>query len=380
MVQMTHARTFNPKTGEWGEITAKAYKQKKDHFRTLEAAGEMECHCPDPRCTGVRVSHHDSHLQMFYGDRGSYQLNVPSHFQRWPGATPHHPDCEIVQQYGAYQNTMRDLGALSLGNESYIVNLNVPTQHTEGPVRRPLAPLKKEFRAAAPAIADQSSRDKRPLSYGIKDLKAMGLLIEQAAYNEKFRRNVLFRRANEVLNLDQLYQETPRHLFKVAQEAMKTGRDIIGALTVFQPAALQKFWQMKGKGPGRILGQPEVVKGRDHQNHHVAMTLHVENRDLYHTLKQTFNEGYKSFLVYSDKIYIDPDEIRARNEAQRSGQDNKAFVVHVHVTRPEQITPWTAPPPQKPMDFLGKPLFDLREQPRWNRRRPAAASPSPEQP
>ncbi len=352
MVQMTHARTFNPQTGEWGEISAKAYREKKEKYRALEDAGQLECHCPDPRCSGVRLSHHDGHMQMFYGDRGSYQLDIPSHFQRWPGTAAHHPDCEIVKQYGAYQGTMRDLGALSLGHGAFIVNLNFPTTHSEGPVRRPRNILGGEFRVATTReTKDSPPREKRVLSHGIKNLNAMAAMIEQAAYDNHFRRNILFRRGSEIFSLEQLYQETPLALFRRAQQVDNQNKAYARALTVFQPAAPREFWQIEKHGPGKIMGQPDVVKGRDGYNHHVAMALHVENRALYYDLKKMFREGFKSFLLYSDKIHIDRAEIRERNAMAGKGAGQRAFMVHVHVTRPEQIVPWTAPPAQKPFDF-----------------------------
>ena len=352
MVQMTHARTFNPETGEWGEISAKAYREKKEHYRALEDSGKLECHCPDPRCDGVRLSHHDGHMQMFYSDTGSYQLNIPSHFQRWPGTAAHHPDCQIVQQYGVYQGTMRNLGALSLGHGAFIVNLNFPTTHSEGPVRRPRSIAGSDFRvASAHEQRDAQPREKRVLSHGIKDLKAMGALIEQAAYDNNFRRNILFRRGSQIFTLDQLYLESSLQLFRQARELDLKGKMYARALTVFQPAAPREFWQIEKQGPGKILGQPEVVKGRDGYNHHVAMALHVENRGLYYDLKKMFREGFKSFQLYSEKIHIDRAEIRERNQIATKGDGQRAFMVHVHVTRPEQIVPWTAPPPQKPFDF-----------------------------
>lgn len=360
MVQMTHARTYNPKTGEWGEITAKKYKQDRERYLDLEAAGEFECHCPDPHCDGVRLQHYNDRLQTYYDPhQRPYRVEIPSYFQRAQGTLAHHPDCEIVRQYGAFQAHARLHGGLSFGNGVFMFNLNIPTMQSEGPVRQSKVHVGPEFARRADDGVPRPAREKRKFSEGMKSLEAFGGMLERAAFDPEYRRTLMFRKGPVTYNIDQLYKETPADLFKEAKKMLREKRGNATAVTIFKPAALPKFWVRGRTGPGTIYGQPDSVKGRDNQHYHVNTVLHVEDRELYARIKEQFHGGYPSFMVYSEKIYIDLDEIARRNEHARATHENTAFHVHVHVSRPEQIVPWTAPGPQREFDFQ-KPVFDLR--------------------
>ena len=173
MVQMTHARTYNPKTGQWGTITAKAYTADRAHYQALEESGELECRCPDPHCANVRLSHYADRLHTYYGENGlPYRLNIPSYFQRRAGTAAHHPDCAIVREYGAYQERLRQIGGLSVGHGVFLFNLNFPHAKTEGPVRKPRYTLEQTFAPVVQRDPRERPHPGRKLSEGMKDLKA----------------------------------------------------------------------------------------------------------------------------------------------------------------------------------------------------------------
>jgi hypothetical protein len=276
------------------------------------------------------------------------------------GAPAHHPDCEIVKQYGAYQTHQRLHGGLSFGNGVFMFNLNIPTMQSEGPVRQPRPAMGAEFRRRTASDAAPEPRVKRKFSEGLKDLAAFGGMIERAAFDPEYRRTLMFRKGSTTFTIDQLYKETSKDLFKEAQKALREKRAFATAVTVFKPAVLPQFWQGSRHGiPPRIFGQPDSVRGRDGKSYHVNTVLHLENREIFAKIKEQFHGGYASFMIYSEKIYIDPEEIDARNRHAKETQENTAFNVHVHVNRPEQIVPWTAPSAQKELD-LQLPMFDLR--------------------
>jgi hypothetical protein len=373
MVQMTHARTFNPQTKEWLSITAKEYTQRRDELRAREEAGELECHCPDPHCNGVRLKHYADRLHTYYDPRTGlpYRLQIPSYFQRMQGAQPHHPDCEIVKQYGAFQSMAHRYGGLALSGGSFLFNLNIPHMQVEGPVRPAARSIAEPFVRSNGASPDRSAHPKRRLSQGMKDLAAFGHVLERAAFDPAYRGNLLFRNGQTLYTLEQLYQETPYDLFTRAYRA-PAGGALLTAVSVFKPAALPQFWKRGKTGPGTIFGARDTARGKDGKSYNVATVLHVENRELYARIKEQFHAGNPSFMVYSEKIYVDRAEIRERNIHARKTGENKAFHVHVHITRPEQIIPWSAPGAQKELD-LQPPVFDLRTA--GQRRRDAGMNP-----
>ncbi len=359
MVQITHARQYNPKTGVYADrpVSALAYATHRDRYRALEKSGELECHCPDPHCNGVVLDVVAEHDHTYYGQNGQrYRLRVPDYFRPKQGQA-HNPECATAKQYEAYRHIVRSVAQMSLGRQSFMINVNVPTHHAHGPVRKLSDKVEDALKEARPPRPYAGASEKHgPLSHGIKDLQGLGRLIQRAAYDPQFAQNLMFHVDGKVMGLDQFYQEKPYDLFRLAQTRHRARQDFAAAAAVFRPATLPRFWKIDKEGPGMIYGQAQKVKAT---NFYVAPVLHVENRDLYFRLKDDFAAGYNSFLVYSEKIHLIHNELIERNRIAREEGKNEAFAVHIHVSRDEQVVPWTSPPPQKELDF-GKPMFDLR--------------------
>lgn len=380
MVQMTHARIYFPANGRYAakEITAKDYAKKKDEMIAREEAGEIECHCPDPHCDGVRVSMRAEHLHTYYGKPAEgeeprpYRLEIENYFARRPGAAEHDPKCNIVKEYAGYRRIVASLSELRTGHQSFRINLNIPS-HDLAPPRRSVK-VETAFRDAAESdYRKASDRPRRPpISHSMSSIHGLGSLIERAVYDDQLQRNTMIHVDGRILALREFYRETPVEMFEAGRDAIAYGTRIarrqvssafFPAATVFRPVLPGKFWVIdKKEGPGQIFGQADKVRGRDGKSYNVCTVLHVADRDLFFDLKAQFNKGYESFLVVSEKNHIDLDEIRQRNEESKTTKVNTAFHVHTYVNLPVQITPWTPPPDIKEMDFGGG-MFDLREPP-----------------
>lgn len=381
MAQMTHARIYFPESGKYAkkEITAKEYAKKREEMRAREDAGEIECHCPDPHCDGVRVQFRGEHMHTYYGRAADgttpqpYRLEIEDFFQRMPGAKEHHPDCNIVKEYGAYRGLVVSLSELRTGHQSFRLNLNIPSHDLAPPHRKPPTKVDDAFRRAAQGKRIDTDRPRRPpLSHSLSSIHGLGSLIERAAYDDGLQRNTIIHVNGRVFSLKDFYSETPAELFERGRTALADAKRLVRgapvaqaffpAATVFRPVLPNKFWAIGKEGPGEIYGQASKVRGRDGVIYNVCTVLHVANRDLFFDLKAQFHKGYESFLVVSEKNTIDLDEIRARNVDVRTSKINTAFHIHTYVNVPAQITPWTPPPEIKEMD-LGESAFDLREPP-----------------
>lgn len=380
MVQMTQARIYFPATGKYAEktITANKYAAQKEEMLAREEAGEIECHCPDPHCDGVRVTMRGEHLHTYYGRTAEgeeprpYRLEIENYFARRPGAPEHDPRCNVVQEYAGYRRIVASLSELRTGHQSFRINMNIPS-HDLAPPRRSVK-VDDAFRnAAESAYRKASDRPRRPpISHSMSSIHGLGSLIERAAYDDRLQRNTMIHVDGRVFALKEFYRETPAEMFEAGREAIVYGTRLarrqvsqafFPAATVFRPVLPGKFWVIdKKEGPGQIYGQADKVRGRDGNVYNVCTVLHVADRELFFDLKAQFMKGYESFLVVSEKNHIDLDEIRQRNASAKESGVNTAFHVHSYVNLPVQITPWAPPPEIKEMDFGGG-MFDLREPP-----------------
>lgn len=375
MVQMTHARIYFPATKKYAEkpITAKDYARNREEMLAREEAGEIECHCPDPHCDGVRVRLQGEHLHTYYGRAGHpYRLEIEDYFQRMQGAAEHHPYCNVVQEYDGYRRIVASLSELRTGHQSFRINMNIPSHDLAPPRRKPTKIDGAFEKAAESKYRKDSDRPRRPaLSHSMSNIHGLGSLIERAAYDDHLQRNTMVHVDGKILPLREFYRETPAQMFDAGRNALQYAsrrtrglltRADFPAATVFRPVLPGKFWVIDKQGPGQIFGQTDKVRGRDGKSYNVCTVLHVADRELFFDIRAQFNKGYQSFLVVSETNTIDLEEIRARNAEAQASKVNSAFHVHTYVNLPVQITPWTPPPDIKEMDFGGG-MFDLREPP-----------------
>lgn len=346
MVQITHSRIRNPQTGAYDERVAADAFDRETH-------GKEVCFCPDPHCSAT-LTCYKSYLQTFYdpetGD--AYRLKIPAHYKRKAGSPAHDANCTAVKHYESYQAHARNLG-VSLQRGAFIFNLNIPTDDAPAPVRRSRAYL-SAFDAAAEENKESPTRRRPALSEGLNDVTLLAGLLDKTEFDRGYRDSIALRDGRKIYTLSQLFEDNPLSLYLDRLEIARVKSMSPPVIVQFKPNMLPKFHSPKS---GTIQGQHVYSEGKDGERYSLAMMLHCADRAVYDAVKADIRDGKKSFLIYSQRVYVDREEGTAKNKAIREGSaPDRTFFVHIHITTPKQICEWSPMLPQMGFELAGMDL------------------------
>lgn len=351
--EILRADTFGFSPGAGGASPQK----NDDHVKT--------CLCPDPKCNG-RLVHVKAYQQTYYvpGRNGSpaeaLTLKIAPHFRRHPKSPPHAENCEIALAYHRYADEARLHGAHAIKDVGFVYNLNVLTDNHPAP-RRGLA------RNALNGAAAQAYRthyaqkagytEKRPpLSQGINNIRMLGQLLSDTAFDEGLRTTSHMRRNGAVFTLAEMYNDDSVALFRQKYKEAKAfehgARHIpMPILYHFRPILTPKangltFWDAKNL---TVIGLARPEHDMAGNLYSVSVRLKFGDAALYKDFIKQMRSGEKSFLVYDDKASVDLDEFAATKAAICEGGKKHGVFVDMHVNCAGQMMVWA--PPRAQMDL-----------------------------
>lgn len=360
MVQITHARQRNSDTGAYELVPAVDFDKKTD--------GQKICFCPDEQC-GATLTHYQSYYQTFYSPLNNepYKLKIAAHFKREPGSPQHDIACTAVEHYAAYQNFSRELGA-SLGHGAFVFNLNIPTNTFPAPTRQNVDSHIRNFNEAALAEKENKNSPSRKLSAGLNDVKKLAQLLDSTEFDRQYRESIALRNGNKYYKLSDLFEDDALTAFR-SHHDMARKCEQRPAIIQFKPIAIGKYHSKKN---GTIQGQAVPIKGGDGKDYSVSMMLHCDSPDVYDSVKKEIRNNERSFLVYTDKSYVNLQEFSDKKHAIQDGsaKDN-SVLVHLHVKTNHQICAWMPTDGQLELEEAG---LELPQIPVSSRETPQAAS------
>lgn len=369
MVQITHALIRDEASGKQVKIAAATFDKDTD--------GKKVCQCPDPHC-GAVLTHYKSYMQTFYDldTNEPYKLKIPAHFKRLQGGPPHDQSCTAVDDYTIFQSYARDIGGLSQQHGAFVYNLNIMTDGRPAPVRAPK--LASAFEGAVEIRENKNgnghdaanghrngnghSYERRKLSEGLNHVQRLAGLLDHTEFDRQYRDSILLRDGKRRYTLANLFENDVVRLFRAEHARAKNGADAGAVLFQFKPIVLGKYHKKKDL---TIQGQPVTM--RDPQGHvySVCAKLHCGSKEIYDSLKEQIRSGKRSFLIYTDRAYVDLLEFKHKKiEIHEGKAKDRSVFVHLHATMPQQVAAWTPFNGQLDLEVAGMDLPIYRKPPR----------------
>jgi hypothetical protein len=347
MVQITHARI--KKGDEWETISARHHERHKKDF------AKTDCYCPDDACP-AKLTHYKEHEHTYYDQESlqAFTLKIAPHYKRHVGSPEHAPNCTAVKHYVAYQGYARDLGALSVGEGAFVINLNIMTDTVPAPLRQNAAILQRPFNASGRRSQDSGhpdAQEPKRLSIGLSETSALAQLIERTEFNPEHRKNILMRRHGQTRRLTEIFYDDPVALFRKKLEEQRAGITNAPAAVEFRPIPIPKFHSRRNWS---IQGQAVPIISNDGEKYYASMMLHCASEAMFREMQELIKgkQGARSFLVFSERVYVDGLEVKQKLLDIKAGrQEDTAVFVHLHVSRPEQIHVWNRTPDEPKMDM-----------------------------